>query len=119
MNEIYIIRETLTKTLTQILLNERTNKHTNGLTNIQTDEKMKAIYPVGINAGGIMTSHLSGLNSIDQVDFHCSSLCRQGFFSHVSGAEIRPHSQCKLGDFFSQFEEKNSQSELKIILNSS
>ena len=28
------------------------------------------------------------------------------FFSGVSGAEIRPHSQWKLGDFFANLEEK-------------
>ena len=43
----------------------------------------------------------------------------QGFFLGVSGAEIRPHSQCNFGDFFSQFEEKNSQSKLKNFFNSS
>ena len=43
----------------------------------------------------------------------------QGFFSGVSGAEIRPHSQCNLGDFFSQFEEKKSQSKLFFFFNSS
>ena len=29
------------------------------------------------------------------------------FFSSVSGAEIRPHSQCKLGDFFPNLKKKN------------
>ena len=36
----------------------------------------------------------------------------QGFFSGVSGAEIRPHSQCNLGDFFPNWKKKNSQSKL-------
>ena len=35
-----------------------------------------------------------------------------GIFSGASGAEIRPHSQCNLGDFFPQFEKKKSQSKL-------
>ena len=43
----------------------------------------------------------------------------QGFFSGVSGAEIRPYSQCELGDFFLNLKKKNSQSKLKIIFNSS
>ena len=30
----------------------------------------------------------------------------QGFFLSVSGAEIRPHSQCKLGDFFPNWKKK-------------
>ena len=30
----------------------------------------------------------------------------QGFFSSVSGAEIRPHYQCNLGDFFPNLKEK-------------
>ena len=34
------------------------------------------------------------------------SIYRQGFFSGVSGAEIRPHSQWKLGDFFPNLEKK-------------
>ena len=33
----------------------------------------------------LSTSHLSGLNSIDQLDSHCSSLCRSA--CKISGSE--------------------------------
>ena len=42
-----------------------------------------------------------------------------GIFSHCSGAEIKPHSQWNLGDCFPNLERKKSQSELKMIFNSS
>ena len=45
-------------------------------------------------------------------------LLSQGLFSGVSGAEIRPHSQLNLGNFFPNLEKKNPQSLQKIIFNS-
>ena len=38
----------------------------------------------------------------------------QGFFSGVSGAEIRPHSQWKLGDFFPNFDQKKKKKKIPI-----
>ena len=44
---------------------------------------------------------------------------KQGFFSSVSGAEIRPHSQWNLGDFFPNLVKKIPNHHMKIIFNSS
>ena len=41
----------------------------------------------------------------------------QGFFSGVSGAVIRPLSKWQMPTFFSQFEQKNSQSEGHFYVN--
>ena len=38
--------------------------------------------------------------------YKANCLSEQGFFLGVSGAEIRPHSQWKLGDFFPNLEKK-------------
>ena len=43
-------------------------------------------------------------------DFFC-----QEFFLVFSGAEYQPHSQRNLGEFFSNFEKKKSQSSKKIF----
>ena len=46
----------------------------------------------------------------------------QGFFSGVSGAEIRSHSQCNLGDFFPNLKKKfpiKADSLAEIFFNSS